>query len=243
MTFDTREKLSSNTVLLHWIVGLTVIAMLAVGVYMEETETFALYPWHKSFGVLIFFFVLLRVMWRIKNGWPTPVREYERIEQQLSKVVHYVLLIGTVAMPLSGFLMSAFGGNGVDFFGIELVARNPDPANPQEVIAHNGAFAGFDSFASHVGCLCNDRGACLTHCRGAQASRDRQGWHPPPHAWRESLTPCACYAVPTNRSPIWRLNGVIGTSPVVAGSYRSRTAFRRNAMDPFGARRAKRTAS
>ena len=166
MTFDTRQKLSSNTVLLHWIVGLTIIALLAVGVYMAETETFALYPWHKSFGVLVFFFVLLRVAWRVKNGWPTPVRAYERIEQQLSKVVHYVLLIGTVVMPLSGFLMSSLGGNGVDFFGIELVARNPDPANPREVIPLNGALGSLGHAIHHwVGYLMI--AALVLHIAGA----------------------------------------------------------------------------
>lgn len=145
MTPDTREKLSPTTVFLHWVVGLTIIGLLAVGVYMAETETFALYPWHKSFGQLIFVFVLLRVIWRIHNGWPTPIREYLPIEQLLAKVVHYVLLIGTVLMPLSGFIMSAVGGNGVEFFGIEIVARNPDPADPKKVIAHSEAIAGLAS--------------------------------------------------------------------------------------------------
>jgi len=44
-------------------------------------------------------------------------------------------------MPISGFMMSALGGHGVDFFGMELVARNPNPMNPQEVIALNGSLA------------------------------------------------------------------------------------------------------
>ncbi len=45
-------------------------------------------------------------------------------------------------MPISGFIMSAIGGHGVDFFGMELAARNPDPTDPKEVIALNGPLAG-----------------------------------------------------------------------------------------------------
>jgi cytochrome b561 len=109
---------------------------------MKETETYALYPWHKSFGVLIAFFVIWRIYWRMKNGWPAPVRDYPSLEKVLSKLTHYILIIGTLLMPISGFLMSAVGGHGVDFFGMELVARNPAPTDPAEVIAHNGAVAG-----------------------------------------------------------------------------------------------------
>lgn len=143
MKLDTHNKLSSNTLILHWIVGIMMIGLIATGIYMEENEVFALYPWHKSIGVLIVIFVLPRVFWRIKNGWLSPVSDYTNIEKTLSKLVHYLLIIGTVLMPISGFIMSAAGGHGVEFFGVELVARNPDPVNPKEVIAHNGAVAGF----------------------------------------------------------------------------------------------------
>lgn len=142
MKLDTHSKLSPNTLILHWVVAVIMITLLATGIYMEENEFYPLYPWHKSFGVLITLFVALRVFWRIKNGWLSPVGDYSNIEKLLSKAVHYILIIGTVLMPISGFLMSAMGGHGVDFFGVELVARNPDPANPKEVIALNGSLAG-----------------------------------------------------------------------------------------------------
>lgn len=125
------------------------ITLLSTGVFMAETSTYALYPWHKSFGVVIALFVIVRVFNRIKNGWPAPVRDYSTLEKTLSHAVHWLLIIGTVMMPISGFLMSALGGHGVDLFGLELVARNPDPTNPKEVIAHNGAIAGFAHSIHH----------------------------------------------------------------------------------------------
>lgn len=143
MQTDTLNQLSGTTVVLHWLVGLAVIAMLAIGIYMTETETFALYPWHKSFGVLIFFIVIARVAWRIRNGWPEPVSRMQRSEFLLMRTVQTVLLVATVLMPVSGFLMSSLGGTGVAVFGLEIVARNPDPENPMRVIAHNESLAGF----------------------------------------------------------------------------------------------------
>ncbi len=138
---DTARKLSPTTVTLHWIVAIMMIGLLGVGIYMEENEAFALYPWHKSFGVLIGVFVVLRVVWRIKNGWPPAAGDYTIWEKLLSKIVHYLLIIGTVLMPISGFMMSAMGGHGVAFFGIELFAPNPDPANPQEALPVNATLA------------------------------------------------------------------------------------------------------
>jgi len=143
MTLDAQNRLSHTTLTLHWIVGLTVIGLLAVGVYMAETDTLSLYPWHKAFGFAIFFVVLLRVAWRVRNGWPVPVRQYLRIERFLARTVQWILLLGTVLMPISGFLMSALGGFGVDVFGFEVVARNPDPLNPGKILAHNAALASF----------------------------------------------------------------------------------------------------
>jgi len=142
MKLDSHSKLSTSTIFLHWVVGIIMIGLLASGIYMEENEVFALYPWHKSFGVLIVTFVILRVIWRVKNGWPSHVSDYSSLEKMLSKIVHYLLIIGTVLMPISGFIMSALGGHGVDLFGLELFSRYPDPTDPKEVIALNGTLAG-----------------------------------------------------------------------------------------------------
>ncbi len=141
MTFDTHSKLSHTTLALHWIVAIMMITLLTTGVVMSEFELFAIYPWHKSFGVLIILFAVLRIVWRIKNGWPTHAGNYTNIEKTIATVMHWVLILGTVLMPISGFMMSAMGGYGVHFFGIELVANNPDPSDPSKVIPLNAGLA------------------------------------------------------------------------------------------------------
>lgn len=131
---DTKTQLSKTTITLHWVVGWTIIALLAMGIYMEENKVYALYDLHKSLGVIIFLVILTRVVWRIMQGWPEPVGTYSKIEQILGKAVHYILLIGSVLIPLSGMMMSGAGGHGVEVFGLELIGANPDPNDPNEVI-------------------------------------------------------------------------------------------------------------
>lgn len=135
---DTQQKLSPFTITLHWIIALAIIAMLGVGFYMSIFEFYPLYDWHKSFGVVIFAVVLLRVWWRIKNGWPTPVREYPALEKQLARASHWVLIAGSVLMPVSGIIYSALGGWGIKVFGWVMVAGNKNPATGQTEAIHAG---------------------------------------------------------------------------------------------------------
>ena len=84
---DTKEKLSTASVALHWIVGLTILTLIPVGVYMTDNEVYALYPLHKSIGMLIFVVILGRVVWRMINGWPASEDSHKAWEKSLARFV------------------------------------------------------------------------------------------------------------------------------------------------------------
>jgi len=138
---DTQEKLSGTTISLHWIVACSMMVLLSTGLYMSNTETWTIYPLHKSLGVIALPIALLRVIWRLRHGWPTAIRDYSKIEKNLAKLVHCVLLIGTVAMPLTGMLFSAASGHGFGIFGMEIYPANPDPLKSEDVIARSKMWA------------------------------------------------------------------------------------------------------
>jgi len=147
---DNHQKLSKTTVLLHWLVAIIMISLLSVGVYMAETETYFLYPIHKSIGVLIIIPVVWRVVWRIKNGWPSELSVASALQHTVAKLVHWVLILGTVLMPVSGMLMSGMGGHGIEVFGLELMAMNFNPDDAKEVMPINGALAGLGHEAHEI---------------------------------------------------------------------------------------------
>lgn len=162
----TKQPLSLTTKLLHWIVAIFMISLIAVGIYMNENGVYALYPIHKSMGVIAFVFILWRVIWRVKQGWPTPVSQYHKHEQMLSKLVHWVLIIGTIIMPISGMIMSGFGGHGVAVFGLELVAENYANGNPNVKVPINAELSALGSrMHGVVGTVLI--GAILLHVVGA----------------------------------------------------------------------------
>lgn len=138
---DTNTRLSSLTIKLHWIVAIAMIGLTALGIYMEEFEAEHLFDIHISLGVLITLVVIPRVMWRFKNGWPAAAGNYSHFEHISGKIVHWILIIATVLMPLSGIVMAVAGGHGLHVFGLELIAESPDPANPEEALPLSAAMA------------------------------------------------------------------------------------------------------
>jgi len=129
--------LSKQTIALHWIVGLFMITLVPLGLYMSSIDYVpSLYYIHKSLGTLSLFFILYRVVLRLREGWPTPASQYQRYEQIASKFVHWVLIIATVTMPVSGVLHSGFGGYGVFIFEIPIIPNNYN-AELGKVIAYN----------------------------------------------------------------------------------------------------------
>lgn len=141
MQQDSKTKLSTPTIVLHWLVAVTMIFLIVVGIVMTETDNYDLYAIHKSVGVSVFILVLLRVIWRLKNGWPPAASQYKKYEQILAKITHWALIISTVAMPISGVMMSGLGGYGVDVFGFTLISANPDPDNAGKMLAYHSGLA------------------------------------------------------------------------------------------------------
>ncbi len=124
---DTFEKFSFPTIGLHWIIALGMIAMLAFGLYLEDLprspEKGSLMGLHKSFGLLILVLASLRIVWRIRNKFPKPLSPLVSWQEKLAKFTHWLLIVGTVLMPVSGVLMSIGGGHSLAFFGMELIAE------------------------------------------------------------------------------------------------------------------------
>lgn len=131
---DQVKRLSRLTIGLHWLIAVTMIGLIIIGLVMANFEEYDYYEIHKSIGILISGIIVIRVVWRIWQGWPEPVSDYARHEILLAKVVHWVLIVSTVAMPISDMMYSGASGHGFGIFGFHILSENPDPLKPGEVI-------------------------------------------------------------------------------------------------------------
>lgn len=120
------KTISPLEIALHWVVGLGMIGLITVGIIMTRTENFALYGLHKSVGMLLFVVILWRAVVRLSKGWPENVSKGAAWEHGLARVIHWVLILGTILMPISGMMDSYFAGHGLSIFGLELAAGSAD---------------------------------------------------------------------------------------------------------------------
>jgi cytochrome b561 len=111
--------------ILHWAMALIIVGLVCVGSYMADlpddaVDKYALYPWHKSFGVLILILVVARLVIRKLSVIPDLPSAFSSKEKLIIKIGHGTLYLLMIATPAVGYAMSCAAGAGVKFFGIAL---------------------------------------------------------------------------------------------------------------------------
>jgi cytochrome b561 len=118
--------------LMHWLMGIIIIGMLALGYLMGNIappQKFEIYNLHKSMGMMLFFLVMLRLVMRLTSKYPELPPETPRWVEIIAKLNILFLYVMMFLMPLSGFLMSSLSGRSVPFFGLfEIPSIIKDPS-------------------------------------------------------------------------------------------------------------------
>jgi len=116
---DAPEGYGWISILLHWIVAAAVVVLWFLGdsidaVNLDENRP-AQISRHVSFALTMYVFLLLRVLWRVRNGhprWP----DQSQWDRRLSRVMHYSMLAAIVLMMISGPCMLLSAGQPVQLF-------------------------------------------------------------------------------------------------------------------------------
>ena len=119
---NTKYTFGSATKFFHWIIGLLIIGMLAMGLIMtrlsDQVLRRELYNIHKSLGLTILGLIILRILWRAINRAPKYPDSIPLWEQKVAHLAHALLYILMIAMPLSGWIMSTASGHPISFWGL-----------------------------------------------------------------------------------------------------------------------------
>lgn len=106
--------------LLHWLMAISILAMLFIGVGMVSTvmpKYVPLLATHKTLGIAILVLALIRIAVRLRSGTPPLPRDLPVPMRLAAKLSHYALYALMIAMPLLGWGMLSAGGYPVVLFG------------------------------------------------------------------------------------------------------------------------------
>jgi cytochrome b561 len=117
---DTRAGYGLVTRLMHWIMALAIPAMFALGLWMVTLNYYSPYyraapDIHRSVGMLLLFFLVLRFAWRIANPKPDDA-ELSPFEGIASRIVHWGFYPLLFALMVSGYLISTADGRPIEVF-------------------------------------------------------------------------------------------------------------------------------
>lgn len=123
----TGSRLSAGTLVMHWLVGLSVIGLLAYGFWLQTLPTgpgkTPYVQTHKSFGMIVFVLAIVRLAWRWREGFPTPVGNHAAWERRSARALQVFMIAATVLMPVTGILRSLAYARPVSVFDVPVIPK------------------------------------------------------------------------------------------------------------------------
>ena len=115
-------RYSMPAIVLHWLVALLIFVGFPLGLYMVDLplspDKLKLYSYHKWIGVSVFLLVAIRLGWRLTHTPPLLPGDIAAWQRRASAVAHGLLYALTIAIPVSGWLMSSAKGFQTVWFGV-----------------------------------------------------------------------------------------------------------------------------
>ncbi|MEM7194614.1 MAG: cytochrome b [Pseudomonadota bacterium] len=136
---NTSTRYGLVSVMLHWIIALTVIGQFSVGWYMVQLNYYSplyqvLPAVHKSIGILFACALVFRIIWSACSTKPAPAEGISRWNHIAAKSAQHLMNILLLIIVLLGYLISTAEGDPIDVFGwFEVPATITSIKNQEDV--------------------------------------------------------------------------------------------------------------
>ncbi len=117
----TTQKYSLATRIFHWL-GALFLLIPVILINMGDDYI----GLHKAVGVSFLIWTVLRILNRFISKAPAPV-PMPKWQTAVSHLTHLALYLAMLAMPISGLLMSMYGGRSTSVFGLFEIAPMVSP--------------------------------------------------------------------------------------------------------------------
>ena len=117
---NSSEKYGLLAKLFHWVTFIILIAQVPFGFYLVGLEfsdrRIDLENIHILIGITIFYFVLLRLIWKLFNPSPKSEHNFFKGQNLIAKTNHFLLYVGILAITISGVLKKLYMGEKLNLF-------------------------------------------------------------------------------------------------------------------------------
>ena len=117
---NSSEEYGLLTKMFHWFTFIILIAQIPLGFYLVGLEfsdrRIDLENIHILIGITIFYFVLLRLIWKLFNPSPKSEHNFFKGQNLIAKTNHFLLYVGIFAITISGVLKKLYMGEKLNFF-------------------------------------------------------------------------------------------------------------------------------
>jgi cytochrome b561 len=160
---DAVARYSTVAIVLHWLLGLSIFAMFAIGIYMTDLPfsplRLKLYNYHKWAGITFLILSVLRLVWRLVNKPPALPKAIEQAmpewQTKVYHATHYALYALFFAVPLIGWAYSSAAGFPIVLFGVlplpDFMAVDKEFAKQIKELHEISAFALVGLAVLHIG--------------------------------------------------------------------------------------------
>ena len=126
------DRYNQGQIILHWLIAAMIFFMIGLGLWMvglpreselppsQESVRAFWFLLHKSMGITIAAFIVLRVIWRLTHKAPSLPPSVPGWQQNISSMVHFLLYALMVAMPITGYLQSMYSKYDTKLWGVTL---------------------------------------------------------------------------------------------------------------------------
>ena len=128
--FNSLYKYGLLAKLFHWITFIVLIIQIPLGLYLVKLDfseiRINLEELHIFIGIIIFYFTLLRLIWKFKDPKKSPKRGKFKGQIILSKINYFLMYLSLFTITTSGMLKKLFMGEKLNliFFKLQFVKSN-----------------------------------------------------------------------------------------------------------------------
>jgi cytochrome b561 len=120
---DAPVQYSRTAILLHWLIGLWLMAQVGWGLYLDEVPRgtaarSVAVNWHKSLGLIVAALIVFRLYWRLTHRPPAPPPSVSGWQTRLAGATHLGLYLCMIGLPVAGYLASNFSKFGIRFLNL-----------------------------------------------------------------------------------------------------------------------------